>query len=99
MPKRERPRQRFWPVPFQDMQVGAAHPAGPDLDERGFFRDFRPWHLADHRGRAGAIIGADSDLGHEFFLAGASAMSIAVVGRANYLKSAAMPILARLIRD
>src|SRR5215831_11406896 len=35
VPERERPRERLRPVAFEDMQVGAAHPAGADLNECG----------------------------------------------------------------
>ena len=64
MPERERPRQLLRPVAFEDMQIGAAHAAGADFDERGFLGDFRPGHGADHRRGAGAVVGADADLGH-----------------------------------
>src|SRR5262245_32755556 len=57
----ERPRQRLRPVAFEDMKVGAAHPAGADLDQRGVLRDLRPRHRADDRLGAGTGEGGDSD--------------------------------------
>jgi hypothetical protein len=65
--ERERPRQRLWPVTFQDMQVGAADAARADLDQRGLFADLRPRHVADHRPRARAVIGADANFLHASF--------------------------------
>jgi len=59
--ERERPRQRLRPVTFQDVQVGAAHSAGADLNERGIFGDLRPWHRTDDRLGAGSGEGGDAD--------------------------------------
>jgi hypothetical protein len=62
--ERERPRQRLGPMTFEDMQVGAAHAAGADFDQRGVLRNFRPRHSADHRLRAGTGECGDADLVH-----------------------------------
>src|ERR1700682_2412198 len=60
--ERERPWQRFRPMSFEDMQVGAANAAGADLNESSLSRHFRPWHLPDHRLRARTVIGGNADL-------------------------------------
>ena len=57
--ERERPRQLTRPVPAQDVQVGAAHPAGIDADQRTTRRHRRPRHAPQHRRRAGTIVGND----------------------------------------
>src|SRR5262249_19552701 len=57
----ERPRQRLRPVAPEDMKIGAAHPAGADLNERGVRRDLRPRHRADDRLGAGTGEGGESD--------------------------------------
>src|SRR5262249_55733747 len=62
--ERERPGQRLRPVAFEDMQVGSANAAGADLDQRGLLADLRPWHSADDRLCARAVMGADADLLH-----------------------------------
>src|SRR6185312_9894352 len=64
MAERERPGQRLWPMPFQDMQIRAADAAGADLDKRGFPADLRPRHGANDRLRAGAVIGANPNFLH-----------------------------------
>jgi hypothetical protein len=48
-------------VAFEDVQVGAAHPAGADLNQRGLLPNLRPWHRADDRLGAGAGEGGDAD--------------------------------------
>src|SRR5258708_31782696 len=65
MAERERPWQRLRPMALQDMQVGAAHPAGPDLDQRRLLSNLRPRHGAHHRPCARAVISADADVLHE----------------------------------
>jgi hypothetical protein len=92
MPKRKRPRQLLRPVALEDMQVGAADAAGSDFYEGGFLGDFGPWHGANDGGGAGAVVGADADLGH-----GGSLRPFGGVGsvrgrEGGYLKWAAMPI-------
>src|SRR5262245_42432190 len=57
----ERPRQRLRPVAFEDMKVGAAHPAGADLNQRGVCGDLRPRHRADDRLGAWTGEGGDAD--------------------------------------
>ena len=64
MTKRKRPRQRFGPVPFEDVQVGAANAAGADLDQRRFLWNFRPGNAVDHRLGARTGKGRDADLLH-----------------------------------
>jgi hypothetical protein len=64
MTERERPRQWFRPVTFKDVQIGAADAAGTDFYQCGLLRNFRPWHIANNRLRAGTIVGADPDLIH-----------------------------------
>ena len=63
--ERKRPRQRLRPVPFEDMQIGAADAAGANLDQRALLRDFRPRHGADDRLRTRSVIGAYANLFHE----------------------------------
>jgi hypothetical protein len=48
-------------VTFEDVKVGAAHPAGADLNQRGVLGDLRPWHRADDRLGAGTGEGGDPD--------------------------------------
>src|SRR5262249_16774339 len=57
----ERPWQRLRPVTFEDVKVGAAHAASPDLNQRGVLGDVRPRHRADDRLGAGAGEGGDGD--------------------------------------
>src|SRR5205085_4136455 len=66
--ERERPRQWLRPMSFQNMQIGAANPAGADLDQRRFAWNLRPRHGADDGLRARAVIGANPDLFHEVSL-------------------------------
>src|ERR1700744_6119857 len=66
--ERERPWQQLRPMAFEDMQIGAAHTAGADLDQRSLGRNFRPWHRANDRLRAGTVIGAYAYLFHRHFL-------------------------------
>ena len=65
MAERERPRQLLRPVPFQDMQIGAADPTGADLDQRRLVRNFRPRNAANDRLRAGPVIGANANPFHD----------------------------------
>src|SRR5262245_28609877 len=39
MAQRERPRQGFRPMAFEDVQIRAAYAAGADLDQRGLLAD------------------------------------------------------------
>src|ERR1700730_11203480 len=64
MSERERPRQCFGPMTLEDVQIGAADAAGPDFYQCGLLRNFRPWHAANDRLRAGSVIGAYADLFH-----------------------------------
>src|SRR4029453_9169396 len=57
----ERPRQRLRPVTFEDVKVGAAHPAGADLNQRGVRGDLRARYRADDRLGAGTGEGGDAD--------------------------------------
>src|SRR5262245_44485362 len=59
VPEGERPRQRLRPVAFEDVKVGAAHPAGADLNQRGVRGDLRPRHRPDDR--LGAWTGEGGD--------------------------------------
>src|SRR4029453_11955699 len=59
--ERERPRERLGPVALEDVKVGAAHPAGADLNERRVLLHLRPWHRADDRLGAGTGEGGDAD--------------------------------------
>jgi hypothetical protein len=67
MAERERPWQRLRPVPFQDVQIGAADAAGADLDQCGLLADLRPRHGADDRLRARSVIGANPNFLHAIF--------------------------------
>src|SRR5258706_4853092 len=44
------------------MQIGAANAAGADFNQRRLLRNFRPWHVANNRLRAGPVIGANTNL-------------------------------------
>ena len=46
---------------FENMKVGAAYPAGANLNERGFVGNLRPWHRTDHRLGTGTGEGSDAD--------------------------------------
>ena len=59
--ERERPGQGLGPVALQDVQIGAAHAAGADLDQRGLGRHARPRHRADHRRRPRPVKGRDAN--------------------------------------
>jgi hypothetical protein len=61
MTQRERPRQRLWPVAFENVQVGAAYSARADRNQRGFLRNVRPFYRADHRRCTGAGEGGNSN--------------------------------------
>src|SRR5258705_3352509 len=63
--ERERPRQLLRRVALQDMQIGAANAAGADFNQRRLLRNFRPWHVANNRLRAGPVIGANTNLFHK----------------------------------
>src|SRR5262245_61988361 len=66
MAEGEWPRQRLRPMAFEDVKVGAAHPAGADLDERSVLLHLRPRHRADDRrgARAGESGDADGAVAH-----------------------------------
>ena len=58
------PRFAGWHIAFQDMQIGAADPAGADFYERRFPGNLRPRHVANDRLRTGTVIGANADIFH-----------------------------------
>ncbi len=60
--QRERPGQGLGPMALEDVLVGAAHPAGADLDQRALGRHLGPGHLAHDGLGAGAVVGGDADL-------------------------------------
>src|SRR5690349_18382954 len=67
--ERERPGKLFWPVTFEDMQIGATNSAGSDFDERRLLGNSRPRNGADYRLGAGASKRRDADLFHATLLA------------------------------
>src|SRR5258706_178897 len=90
--ERERPRQLLRPVALQDMQIGAANAAGADFYQRRLLRNFRPWHVANNRPRAGALISANTNPFHEIPPA-LRRLLIAGRGRTEtYLKPVALPM-------
>ena len=61
----ERPGQGLGPVALQDVQIGAAHAARADLDQRRFPGDPWPRHLADHRRRPRPVERRDTNRPHD----------------------------------
>src|SRR5581483_9702480 len=62
--EREWPWQRFWPMPFENVQVRATDPAGANLDQRRLVSDFRTGHAANDGLCAGPVVRADANLFH-----------------------------------
>src|SRR5690348_2537886 len=81
--ERERPWQRFGPVTFKDVQVGAAHAAGADLDQRRLFRNFRPGNAVNDRLGAGTGEGRDADVLHASVLSAVPGRSLAQLDAAE----------------
>src|SRR5262245_37357272 len=61
MTKREGPWQRFWPVAPEDVLIGSANPASPNLDQRGLCRNAGPRYGLNNGFRARSREGSNAD--------------------------------------
>jgi len=91
--ERERPGKLLRPVALQDMQIGAANAGRRRLSiSAACFGIFRPWHVANNRPRARAVIGTNTNLFHENSPA---LRRLLIAGRGwteTYVKPVALPM-------